>query len=163
MPFLTPSQSGAQLPGEAATPHSNMWVTAVKDPAVLSQMMDIPFTLPMLTFTVLTHVKGCEVCNRAVGRDNTAFLCHPGGLKELEQLAELVAALAPPSLQGRKASGFMEICLMLGLISGFITLLRVSSIKQFLGAGEKLRLLWTLSHGAFCLCSSLLCCYSNTR
>lgn len=95
--FLTPGQPRAQRPRGAATLSSNIWGTAVQDPATVSQMMDTPFTLPLLTFAALAHVKCCEACSSAVG-NNTAFLCHPGGLKELNQLAELVAALAPPSL-----------------------------------------------------------------
>lgn len=126
--FLTPGQPGAQCPRGAATLGSNIWGTAVQDPATVSQTMDTPFTLPLLTFAALAHVKCCEACSSAVG-NNTAFLCHPGGLKELNQLAELVAALAPPSLWGREASGYVAICLVLGFIPGFTALPRVPSTR----------------------------------
>lgn len=98
LPSLTRGQPGAQHPRGAATPGSNTRGTAVQDPATSSQILDTPFTLPMLKFTVLAHVKCCEASNSTAGNDNSAFRCHPGGLKVPKELAELVAALAPPSL-----------------------------------------------------------------
>ena len=77
-----------------------MWGTAVQDTAILSQMMDTSFTLPVLTFALLAHVKCCEACNSSVGNDNTAFLCHPGGLKELKQQSWLLHWPLHPSEGG---------------------------------------------------------------
>lgn len=66
-----------------------------------------PGTCQILRFTIV-----------AVGNDNTAFLFHSGGLKELKKLVELVSAYASPSLRGKGISRCLELCLVLVLIPG---------------------------------------------
>lgn len=163
--FLTPGQPGVCCPREAPTPGSKMWGTALQDLASVSQRMNTPFTLPVLAFPALAHVKCCEACDSSVGRDNTAFQVSSWWLKPL---AELVAALAPPLLWWREASGNVELCLVLEFTSGFIALakgpstgccpprngwvLRRSCIYSVLSPMEP-----------FIFCSALLCCSGNTN
>lgn len=169
LPFFTPGQAGTQRPGGAATPGTNLWGTAVQDAATSSQMMDfqtslsLPFTLPILMLTVLAHVKCREARNSTAGNENSAFLCHPGGLKTLKTVSS-----TGPSIPLR-AGGFW-MCGALPCVGLHPWIQRppksplhmLPSTKQWLGAGEKFSLLCALSHGAFYFCSALLCGSANT-
>lgn len=71
---------------------------------------------------LLAHVKWCEASTSTSGNGNDVFLCHPGGLKELNRLEDMFVVLAPPSLWGRELFAYVELGLPLGFIPGFIAL-----------------------------------------